>query len=163
MTKTIVGIDPGLRGGVAIFDPGATIPNVLALPLTKERFVDCRAIVQVIEKVSRGTPVKVYIERVWAMPKQGGVERFLKNAGMLLGMCQTSGYWFMEVLPKTWKYAILPERGGHDKLSAIVYCHNKYPSVSLLPTYRCKKPSDGIADAIVIADYGRLHVDTVGK
>lgn len=157
VSHLVLGIDPGMKGGLAIFAPGATIPVVQPLPITSGRWVDCRAIVELLGGIIDWSPMDtlVFIERVWALPQQGGMEKFIKNAGMLLGLCQTMGFMWREVLPKEWKYALLPNVGEHGKAEAIAYCKQNYPSVSLMATPRSKKEHDGMADAICIADYGR--------
>lgn len=155
-----VGIDPGLSGGVAVASEnrsGSTIEVACALPHTKEGIVDCRALWRLISPPLYKGRVEVSIERVWAMPKQGGVEKFLKNAGMLIGMCDTLGWAWKEVLPREWqRWVIGLGISGEGKKLAFNYCTKYHPSISLLRTPKCKRPSDGISDALCILDHGRI-------
>jgi hypothetical protein len=45
--------------------------------------------------------------------------------------------------------------GEDTKQRSVIAAQRLFPNVSLLPTPRCKKPSDGIADALLIAEWGR--------
>ena len=53
-----------------------------------------------------------------------------------------------------WKKTVLAGT-AKDKDAAIEYCRRAFPQVSLLPGPRCRKPHDGMADALCLLEYGR--------
>jgi len=148
----VIGIDPGLKGGIAkIWDDGV---ESIPMPI-KEGLLDIKTLFAWVEpEITQPMDTVVYIERVWAMPKQRGGERFIKDAGRLLGLFELFDVTPIEVLPKKWKHGIL--KAPYDKDAAIAYCDANFPEISLLATPRSKKPHDGMADALCIAAYGRL-------
>jgi hypothetical protein len=81
---------------------------------------------------------------------------FQQQYGELIGLCTGLGIPFITVAPVTWKAEILKGLSwkGNKKMS-IVYVQQKYPMVDLLPSPRHRKPSDGKADAICLAEYGK--------
>ena len=57
------------------------------------------------------------------------------------------------VPPTVWKKRVLLGF-THDKAGALQFCASRWPTTDLvLPG--CRKPHDGIADALCLADYGR--------
>ena len=77
------------------------------------------------------------------------------NWGMMMGALLAHGYGpILEVIPQTWKKVIL-EGTEKDKDAAIAYVENHHPDIDLIPR-RCKKPHDGIADAVCLAAWGRI-------
>ena len=70
-----------------------------------------------------------------------------------------SSWWkpaipFQLVPPKKWKkeYSL-----GNDKNQSIAVCKKLFPNVDLLPTARCTKDSDGMAEALLLALYAQRH------
>lgn len=136
----LVGIDPGLKGGVAIKDGGkiATFP----MPLS-DGGIDVGTISGII-----GPRAVVAIEKVHAMPKQGVCSMFTFGVGFgkLLGMCQVMGYGLHLVDPRTWKRVVLPDT-LKDKQAAIDFAIETYGAEKLS---KRKGYHDGIADALCI-------------
>lgn len=164
MSMHVLGIDPGLKGGISlIMDSGAPIGLCRPMPLTSEGIVDPGAIVCDTEALIMVKPV-VFIEAVHAMPKQGVTSTFTfgKGYGQLIGMCQVKGWEYHLVRPQTWQKELrkhMPELDVEEKWTkdcSVAFCEQKYPSINLLATKRSIKPHDGMADAICIAHYGKL-------
>ena len=139
-----IGIDPGARGGIGIIN-GDTVQTVpysnLALVEICQLYQDkCIAV----------------IEKVHAMPGQGTVSMFSfgQNYGYILGVVDAYQIPNMLVDPRTWKHYFGITA---DKRSSIYKCQELYPGVNLLPTPRCKKESDGMAEALLIARWGLEH------
>ena len=77
--------------------------------------------------------------------------------GELRGFIKTIGLPLVEPTPMKWKKIVLDGFDWKGKKEIIFdYCYKKYPNISLLSSPRCKKPHDGMADAIGLADYGFL-------
>lgn len=64
----LVGIDPGNSGGIAWLGPDQQVPLAQKMPLTPKDFADLMALIRTGHE-----HVKVLIERVGPMPKQGVV------------------------------------------------------------------------------------------
>lgn len=150
-----MGIDPGLKGGVAwVGDKVGAIP----MPV-KDKRVDGEALAEVIRAVA---PASVTVEKVGAMPGQGVVSMFNfgHGAGTIAGVLSALGAPFSLATPQAWKKAVLPA-GDHGKDAAIALCAKHFPGVRLvLP--RCRKPHDGMADALCLALFCKNTL-TAGK
>ena len=154
--RCFVGIDPGLHGGLALLDAEGDAIGVAPMPLAAKE-IDPVAVRDWILQQRRGLAAFVgcvAIEKVHSMPKQGGAStfRFGYGLGLVVGAVAIAGWRYEMVPPPRWKKAILRDT-DRSKEAAIAYCQRRWPSTSLvLP--RCRKPHDGIADALCLAEYG---------
>lgn len=102
-------------------------------------------------------PVRAVVEKVGAMPGQGVVSmfKFGENFGMIQGILQAFGIPYELVTPQKWK----KEFGvTADKNTSIEVCKRLFPDVNLKRTERCKKEHDGMAEALLMAEYARRHM-----
>jgi len=164
--KIIIGIDPGLDGGFAVIgNLTHIVPTIRAMPIittTKGkrtmRTLDLSVIVgRMLAWVAPCEEVMVFIEKVHAMPKQGVSSsfKFGQGYGQLQGICAALGIGYQLVTPQAWMKSILAGYSSQGKTKASVeYVKAKYPILSLLATERSRKPHDGMADALCIAEYG---------
>lgn len=94
------------------------------------------------------------VEHVGAMPGQGVTSMFTfgQNFGFIQGVLTAYGIPFELVRPQKWKkeFSITG-----DKNTSITVCKRLFPDVSLLPTERSRKESDGMAEALLMAEYAR--------
>lgn len=144
--KTVMGIDPGLHGGIAIIRDG----NVSARPMPViEGDISGIRIWNMLDRVDL-----VIMEKVSAMPKQGVTSMFHFGVGygMIQGLITASKIPLRLVTPQAWKKEILAGT-SKDKAAAIEYVTRVFPDVNLIPDGK-RKPQDGIADAVCIAEYG---------
>lgn len=141
MGKTYIGIDPGAKGGIAIIGDGGTC----ARPLSPEAL---RAMLTSVPT----TNALCFVEQVGAMPGQGvtSMFNFGKGYGYILGVLETLGIPYQTVSPRKWKKAFSL---SNDKKLSVDTAKRLFPTVSLLPTDRCHKESDGMAEALLIALY----------
>ena len=88
------------------------------------------------------------------MPGQGVVSMFNfgHNLGYIEGLLQAFDIPYQLVPPQTWKKEFCVTS---DKNTSIEVCRKLFPHVSLLPTSRSRKPSDGMAEAMLMAEYAR--------
>ena len=139
-----IGIDPGARGGIAIIQGN----NVQVFPYSNQAL---RYICQLSSDMS-----SVVVENVHAMPGQGVTSMFTfgRNFGYILGVLEAFQMQYTLIDPRTWKnyFGI-----SADKQSSIDKCKELYPGINLLPTKRCRKESDGMAEAVLIARWGKAH------
>ena len=106
---------------------------------------------------SKGHDCRAVVERVTAMPKQGvtSMFNFGVNFGFIQGLLTAYGIPFELVSPAKWKR----EFGvTSDKNTSIAVAQRLFPDVSLLRTERCRKPDDGIAEALLMAEYARRRM-----
>ncbi len=141
----IIGIDPGMSGGVAILDEYG---NVQAFPMpVKEKQID---IATLSLSVMFEDVELIAIEKVHAFPGQGVTSMF--NFGVIYGMLLAWSYIIsdtvIEVSPRKW----MKNFPGEGKERSISFVQKNYPQVNLLPG-RKKVPHDGMADAVCIAHY----------
>ena len=91
------------------------------------------------------------------MPKQGvsSTWKFAEEYGFIKGVLSSCGIPYQTVPPQTWKksFSLLHQ----DKNRSIEVAQQLFPDVSLLPTERSRKPSDGMAESLLIAEYARRH------
>ena len=140
---TYIGIDVGKKGGIAVISDKVTV-----YPYSD----DC--LKTVCEKV-KNQDVFCVVEKVGAMHGQGvtSMFNFGKSFGYILGVLEASKIPYQLVPPQIWKkeFNLLKK----DKAESIKVCKRLYPTISLLPTDRCTKESDGMAEALLICTYGK--------
>lgn len=165
----VIGADPGFSGALAAISRvdaqndslGLMCISKLFMPVIGEgrnRFIDHSAVAYWIDDVVGDSCVMACIERVHAMPGQGvtSMFKFGYAAGGIHAVFGVLGIPIRFVTPQEWRKKILfgyPKGKG----ASIAYVSQMYPTVNLLRTERCTKPSDGLADAICIAEYGVRH------
>lgn len=146
--KAYLGIDPGQKGGIAVVCGNSATTN----PYTDaELKALCR------ELSVNKAPVMCCLEKVSAMPKQGvtSMFNFGKAYGYIKGMLEAFSIPYQEIPPQRWK----KEFGlNSDKEKSIDVCRRLFPDVNLLATPKCKKPHDGMAEALLMAEYARRHL-----
>ena len=77
------------------------------------------------------------------------------------GIVLTLGYNVYAVAPRTWQIRMFGRKThGDSKLASSIVAQQLYPEVSLLPTERSRKASDGMSDSLLIAEYGRIICKT---
>ena len=156
----VIGIDPGLKGGICIAWPVGKW-NVFPMPVMGSG-LDLNQIKSIITPKGVKSAKLVVIEKVHNMPREGGSSsfKFGDGFGSLRGLCVGIGLPFILVTPQAWKRDVLL---GYDwkgnKETSIVYVKQKYPYLDLRPTERCRKDSHGLADAVCLAEYGVRVVD----
>ena len=149
-----VGIDPGKSGALAvIFDTGA---------IHIETF-DEKQYAETLQYIHRtGEYCACALERVSAMPGQGvtGMFNFGANYGFIQGLLVANEIPFELVMPRKWK----GEFGvTGDKNKSIAVAQRLFPTTSLLRTSKCKKPDDGIAEALLLAEYARRKLGGIAR
>jgi len=148
-----MGIDPGLTGGVAFVT--SCCAKVYPMPIVAGEV----SVSGLLKLISENEPTEAVVERAQAMPKQGvvSIASYMKNYGKIIGTLECVPIPYREVTPQSWKKVVLAGT-AKDKEAAIKYCIKKFPAASLMPTERSKKPSDGMADALCIADSGFVPI-----
>jgi crossover junction endodeoxyribonuclease RuvC len=102
-----------------------------------------------------GNPCIAAVEKVGAMHGQGVTSMFSfgKSAGYIEGVLAALGIPYQLVPPNVWKkeFSLI----GKDKAASIQTCKRLFPGINLLPTEKCWKDSDGMAESTLLAEYAR--------
>lgn len=156
---TIVGIDPGLNGGIAILMDWQVVA-IYVMPLLinaqgKNEISACK-----LNNYIVGVKADlVVLEQVHAFPQDARVSlaTFMKGTGKIKAVIELNGYPCIEPTPQSWKKVVL---AGTDKSkeAAIGYVKSRYPQLDIDTGVRKKSPHDGLADAICLATFGAMEV-----
>ena len=152
-----IGIDPGKNGGIAVVHDKFPEPvNITVYKYSDDDLID---VIDVCTKgssiaVHRDEEIKCVLEKVNAMPGQGVVSMFNfgQNFGFIQGVLKAYEIPFELVPPQKWKKEFSVTS---DKNTSIEVAKRLFPNVSLKATERCKKDHDGMAEALLMAEYAR--------
>lgn len=143
-----LGIDPGKSGAMSVI-----------FEMTGEKMIipyGEREYINLLHKLS-GHDVKTCLEHVGAMPKQGvtSMFNFGVNFGYIRGLLEAYSIPYELVRPQKWKkeFSITG-----DKNSSLEVCRRLFPDVSLRRTDKCRKDDDGMAEALLMAEYARRRL-----
>ena len=143
-----IGIDPGKNGGIALISDEKAIARTYS---DKELIHICKFFTKQFPE-----QCVCYLENVHAMPGQGVVSMFNfgQNFGFIQGVLSAFEIPYELVTPQKWKkeYSVTS-----DKNTSIEVAQRLFPNTNLKATDRCKKDHDGMAEALLIAEYGRRH------
>ncbi len=161
MGSKILGVDPGISGGLALIQ-GGTVLKAVPMPIVvivpprgrKKSEIDMP---RFLEYVGAWAPDFVVIEAQQAMPNQGVSSTFTtgKNFGVLLGLLEQATLPVYHVRPQAWKKAL---GVTSDKQTAFDRADEIFPG-SREKFWRRKK-DDGICEAALIAYYGARKYET---
>ena len=151
----IIGIDPGLSGGIAILDD-LTIYDIFDMPVMSEgkknkNQLNSAQLVNIINKhVLKKENTFVIVEQVSAMPGQGvtSMFNFGQTFGSIKGICAALGLPIFYVRPAKWKKHFELINSSKDASRTKVI--EMYPTIS---SKLSKKKDVNKADAILIARY----------
>lgn len=151
-----IGIDPGKSGALAVIHTLKDCTKVRTVTFDEDAYAEeLRKVAQFIEL--SGDEAFAVVEKVSAMPGQGCVSMFSfgQNFGFIQGLLKSLRIPFDLVRPQTWKSAMGCKS---DKTTSIEVCKRLFPNVSLKRTEKCKVDDDGLAESLLLAEFGRrLH------
>tara|TARA_Y100000817_G_scaffold207766_1_gene162940 strand:+ start:673 stop:1164 length:492 start_codon:yes stop_codon:yes gene_type:complete len=151
----IIGIDPGLSGGIAILDD-LKIFDIFDMPIMSEgkknkNQLNSAQLVNIISKhIVKKEDTYVIVEQVSAMPGQGvtSMFNFGQTFGSIKGICAALGLPIFYVRPAKWKKHFELINSSKDASRTKVI--EMYPSIS---SRLSRKKDVNKADAILIARY----------
>lgn len=164
--KQILAIDPGKRGILNLYDGSnfhiAHMPNLNSV-------IGQRELLMILEDIksmagyefTRGKDLVAYVEEAIFIPGTFTGVKYYWNYGMIIMSLTASQIRYETVKPQTWKADIL-KGTAKDKEAAIEYVARKHPQVDLTPG-KMRKPHDGIADSVCIAEYGYKKMYSVSR
>lgn len=159
--KTIaIGIDPGKDGALAILSDdvislAGVEGKVFIIPFDDRRFNTYLRCVPAWHY--RNHKIVCVLEHVGAMPGQGSVSMFNfgQNFGWIRGILDAHGVPYELVRPQKWKKEF---SCTSDKNTSVAVAQRLFPDLDLRKTDKCKKPHDGICEALLMAEYARRHL-----
>lgn len=143
-----IGIDPGKSGAMAVISE--KLHKQLVIPFDEQKYIAKM-------RICIGLDCRVCLEHVGAMPGQGvtSMFNFGQNFGYIKGLLEAFQIPYELVRPQKWK----KEFGiTGDKNSSVEVCKRLFPGVSLRRTERCRKDDDGMAEALLMAEYARRRL-----
>lgn len=162
-TQWVAGVDPGFDGAVALVGPDDTVAAIRmpTLGTGAARIIDIAAIVRFLLYHTYQPGVPTAIERVSARPGQGvaSMFRFGRGTGQLIGWLQTLGVAWAHPTPAKWQKMLATDVGGKPKHAALAFVAMRFPRFAGLTPSGARKPHEGIADAICIAEWMRRNAN----
>lgn len=163
-TLGILGIDPGITGGLAVLNAHGTFGWGCRTPVLqgKKREYDIPSMCSVLMRAATDyEEILIGIEKVHSLPRDGrvGAFSFGRGYGLWLGLLTGLALPYIEITPQRWQAKMLAglPRGPHTKTSAVRAAQARFPSIPITA-----KADWGIADAALIAEYTRHHHFPVG-
>ena len=150
----IIGIDPGTKGGLCLMTDFGEVVETISLTGLKEKEV-AFALAKWSE-VCDDIPA-VFIEKVGYIRGDGAGGSFTFGAafGLLRGIVLGLGWTPRYVYPMMWQSSLNCLSGGNKNVT-------KRMAIDLFPEYHAQRPRGiihDIADSILIAEYGRRHLE----
>lgn len=157
-----IGVDPGKQGAVAVIK-GDDV-DVLPMPIIpgNKRARDEYDLVTIrdgLQTWKKEGAVFLTVEKLQPLPPKfgGGIANF--NRGCCVGwawMLTALAIPYQLVSPRTWQKVMHAGTPGADtKQKSILAAHRLFPGVHLRRSEKSRKLDDGMADALLLAEYGR--------
>lgn len=150
----IIGIDPGLNGGIAIMG------DIVAEGIATEKFETMAQIQDILSEILKeknSTHIKAFVEDppVFFQGAGGGLAsqaKLHRNYGEYLGLLMGLGIPFETVTPQKWQKSLpgLQKLTGKDRKAALYnLAKERFPHA---------KPTLKTCDALLIAEYGKRKI-----
>ena len=156
--RYVLGIDPGLKGGLAFLGEDHSLLKLAPMPTQPgdsgkgSLRIDTRFILELVEIY--GTPTKLFVEMVGVNPKwrKKGIFTFGRVYEALLVLCDLAGYPYDVLPPKTWQSELLKgtKYSGCPKPAVMAWANRAHG----LKLKMEKEGDDGLSDALGIAEVG---------
>ena len=153
----IVGIDPGLDGGIAMMEGSRLVIEQMPTTGGTRRSIDAgRLSMQFAAWMLDEGIEHAFLERVGAMTGQGVTSMFSfgEGYGVIKGVLSALHISYSLVSPQKWQNAIGVAKSKDTKGAAATRAAQLFPGVDFRASARCRKPHDGMVDAALIAAYG---------
>lgn len=154
---SILGIDPGLTGGIILIDSNGTMQCQHVMP-SVSNLLDTAALSLIFANLKPVTN-HCFIEAVNAFPGQGVSSslKFGRVYGIAEGIIAALKIPYTLVSPIAWQKEIHAgvERKLDPKERSRIATSRLFPGLDLRATEHCRKPHDGLVDALLIAEFGR--------
>lgn len=161
-TKQYVGLDVGLKGGIAFIGlPAGSKPfNISPMPLMavgKRNEVDVVKLWEMIAGIEHGATTYVLEQCSHHMPSQAAMRSVAMSYGKILGLLESKGCKVITMTAQAWQKMMLGSiPAGTTKAAALGLAKRLWPQEKfILPG--CKTPHDGCIDAALMAELARRN------
>jgi hypothetical protein len=166
MNRIFVGIDNGVTGAVAALAEDGRVVYLGPLPVVKigsETVLDerlFRAQLAVLRKDYADSTMHVLVEPAQTFtPGSKALRSTWACWGAIRTVLNLEGYAWEPVNPQKWQRAMFSDHvravDQTAKNASIVVSQRLFPATKLLRTEKSRTPDSGLADALLIAEYGR--------
>lgn len=148
--KAVLGVDPGVRGGMALLRADGTIASVWVFRPENTEDEVVEAVQDAVTLLRAYSSLECAFERVGYMPSDGGKGAFTFGSinGLLRGALLALGVRPRYVYPQAWQTEMECLSGGSKNVT-------KLRAQQLFPGERV---THGSADALLIAEAGRRRL-----
>lgn len=152
--RIAIGVDPGKDGTLAIL---RYRDEPVLVPFNEEEYATWLRRLSLLTRNGIDGSVFCVVEHVNAMPGQGVTSCFSfgQNFGFILGLLTAFCIPYELVRPQKWKKEF---SCTSDKNTSIEVAQRLFPGVDLRRTPQCRKPHDGKAEALLIAEFCRRRM-----
>lgn len=138
---SIIGIDIGARGALALLSPAGELLEIVDMPILRDGpanrpNVNAPLLVSIVR---RWQASQAFVEYVGARPKEGpaGAFAFGRSKGVIEGVCASAGLPVAFLTPPVWKRAVGIPAGKENKDSARSVAISRWPSQAALFARKC--------------------------
>lgn len=160
--KLILGIDPGLQGGIGIVNHIGEFVSVIEIPVIKgvkgksKSQYNMAQMAEILRSLQRGEEKQismVYVEQVHSLPAQGIASSFTFGVGfgMVQGQLAALQISYTLVTPQRWQKGLFKDLPGKDpKQKGQLFVSQRFPELKI------KK---SLIDAFLIAYWGYKEIE----
>jgi hypothetical protein len=170
MREYYIGIDLGKQGAISVLKKGKPHAKHPMPKVGKE--IDLKGILNILAPYAKKDCHVVFekVHGMFGLMKKAAVSLGLQTGYMEMA-CVALGIPYTMVSPVSWQKVIfkdariqtktkLDEEGNSKKVkdtkkTALLVAKRLYPAEDFLASSRSRKPSDGIVDAYLLAEYGK--------
>ena len=155
----VLGVDPGLSGGVAILGAKGSLLDAQPFPtktVNRKTRIDGVALAAMIDLMCPRGRTLAFVENVSSRPRQAGQFQFGVNTGLVHGILYALGVSFELVAPAVWK-SIYGIKRSEDETKSDMKTEARRVASAVFPLQAEKFKrvrDDGVAEAALIALYG---------
>jgi hypothetical protein len=156
--KSFLGIDPGASGGLVLLDEYADIVLKEVMPMVGKD-LDTDEVAATLDHV-KDLGCTVILERIKGFAMSQGTSFVMgKHFGMLELLIRQSKIPVIYVEPVKWCKQMHQgiDANLKPKAKSLIAVQRLFPTANLKATEKCKKPHEGLIDALLIAEWGRTY------
>ncbi len=155
-----IGIDNGLKGALVAVESPGEILKACAMPTrgkSKGNEVDAAAISNfLLSWMAHNITVILETPGKFAKGVQA-ISSMWDSYGAIRGVLESRGIRHHRITPQSWQKVMLVGcKTGDTKPAALLRAKQLWPQETWLETPRCRVPHEGLIDAALIAEYGRI-------
>jgi hypothetical protein len=176
-----IGCDPGSRGAICCLDDCKNVRYQFAFKSNENDEFDMYHFIEnikIIDEKFRDEAFIFILENVHSLFGMSAKSNFSfgKNCGIIEAVLATMGFGFIKVTPKDWQKEMLKDipvikktkkgiesKKNDVKAMSLMAQQKLFPDFNSLASSKCRTPHDGLVDALLIANYGRLILCTTQR